>query len=174
MGYYCFVCKETISKTDYEYSILKVNAGLCQKHQKTVTRQAIRLSRALKKMSVDNILEYFDGHKTVDMAILNAKLIIEIDGSQHTLDPQQVCADYDREKYSLKDGFFTWRISNRYIDSNLYQTALSVGQLANKRISELLETKLHEPASERNNEKGFWKTITNKAYEISEKLENFE
>jgi hypothetical protein len=44
------------------------------------TKYAIRLSNALKKEGIDHELEHWDGHKHVDIAILWAKVYIEVIG----------------------------------------------------------------------------------------------
>ena len=106
MGYYCSVCNETIRKIDFENSMRDKGTALCMNHQRTVTLQALKLSNALKT-HVKHVLEYNDGFKHVDIAIESAKIYIELDGSQHAFSPEQICADDERDKYSLKDGFVT-------------------------------------------------------------------
>ncbi len=177
MRYYCYVCNETISERVYRYSMDKFGKALCMTHQKTsyyasqektVTPQASRLSKALDDLDVKHILEYDDGHKHVDIAIEWAKIYLELDGSQHGLSPKQICADDDRDKYSLKDGFVTKRIPNTWIDEDVDRLALSIATLANKRYREILENQKKRTLS------GVIKTVVKTARNISEKLENFE
>jgi very-short-patch-repair endonuclease len=168
MRYYCCVCKDTISKNVYEYSMKNNGVALCLNHQKTVTPQALKLSKALNNIGVKHVLEYDDGHKHVDMAIEWAMIYIELDGSQHAFDPKQMCADDERDMHSLRKGFVTKRIPNLWIDQNVEGLAVSIASLANKRYKTILENQ------RKSNVTGFLKDIVNTARTFSEKLENFE
>ena len=168
MGYYCSVCKETISEKVYRYSMDRFGKALCMNHQKTVTPQALKLSKALNEMDVKHTLEYNDGFKHVDIAIEWAKIYLELDGSQHGFSPKQMCTDDERDKYSLKDGFVTKRIPNIWIDKDVDKLALSIATLANKRYREILDNQKKVTLS------GIIKTVIKTARNISEKLENFE
>lgn len=178
MRYYCSVCKEIISEKVCRYSIDIFGAALCINHQKTVTPQAVKLSNALKNMKIENVLEYNDGFKHVDIAIIPSKLYIELDGSQHVFSPKQMCADDERDKHSSQDGFYTMRIANIYIDKDVDKVAVSVAQLANKRYREILENEKQQSLASKNEKKhslkGVMKTVVSKAREISDKLEKFE
>ena len=85
-------------------------------HQKTVTPQALKLSKALKSFDVRHTLEYSDGHKHVDIAIESAKLYLELDGSQHAYSTKQMLADDSRDGHSHKAGYTTKRIPNAWVD----------------------------------------------------------
>ena len=117
----------------------RMGMPLCMGHQKTVTPQAIKLSRALENLGVEHTLEYDDGFKHVDIAIEWAKLYIELDGKQHGLSVKQMCADDDRDNYSQQAGFCTKRIPNTLVDENADKLAVSVAGLAYKRYREILE-----------------------------------
>jgi very-short-patch-repair endonuclease len=168
MGYHCSICKEPISKNDFERSMTNIGAALCLNHQRVVTPQAIKLSKALKNLHIDHQLEFFDGFKHVDLAIPNAKMYIELDGTQHAFNPQQACIDDDRDQYSMRDGFITKRYPNSYIDSDVDSIALSIATVVYKRRNEFLNIK------EKEGKKGIWKSLRDKVYSVSEKLENFE
>lgn len=194
MQYYCSVCKETISRNDYQYSITRTGTALCSRHQRVVTPQAVKLSKALKSLHIENTLEYSDGFKHVDLAILNAKIYIELDGSQHAFDPQQVCIDDDRDQYSIKDGFITKRYPNAYIDSDVDRIALGIAFLVNKRLNDQLDKEriesastsqvvkqpMHDPPKnniskkQKRKNKGILRGIRDTVTNVSEKLENFE
>lgn len=178
MRYYCSVCKETISENVYRFSTDRFGAALCMNHQKTVTPQALKLSKALNDIDVKHTLEYNDGFKHVDIAIEYAKLFLELDGSQHAFSPRQMCADDDRDKHSLGDGYITKRIANIWVDEDVDKLAVSIASLANKRYREILENERLKPLATKNEKKrsltSVMKTVASKAREISEKLENFE
>lgn len=178
MRYYCSVCKETISENVYRFSTDRFGAPLCMNHQKTVTAQALKLSKALNDIDIKHTLEYNDGFKHVDIAIEYAKLYLELDGSQHAFSPKQMCADDERDKHSLRDGYITKRISNVWVDKDVDKLAVSIASLANKRYREILENEKQQSLASKNEKKhsltGIMKTVVNKAREISDKLENFE
>lgn len=101
MRYYCNVCKETITKKEYDYSTKYFGKALCRYHQTSVpkkdispsskiTSQARKLSEALKRKGIKHKLEAWDGYKHVDISIGWAKLNIEIDGKQHILNANQL------------------------------------------------------------------------------------
>ena len=195
MRYYCSVCKETINKDDYKCSMANIGIALCMQHQKVVTPQAVKLSKALKNLHIEHILEYFDGFKHIDLAILNAKVYIELDGSQHAFTPQQVCIDDDRDQFSVRDGFVTKRYPNSYIDSDVDKVALGIALLVNKRRSDLLDEEqtqtilraqvVTQPKQnisqsqvvgkkEKPKRKKLMSRFKNAVVNVSEKLENFE
>ena len=165
LHHFCSVCKESVSEQVYSYSTNHFGAALCMAHQKTVTPQAIKLSNALKSLDVKHSLEYDDGFKHVDIAIEWAKIYLELDGKQHGFSPKQMCADDDRDKSSLKEGFATKRIPNEWVDENVDKLALSIAGLANKRYREILENE---------NKHSLTGIIKNVITKLSEQLENYE
>jgi very-short-patch-repair endonuclease len=104
--------------------------------QKTIigqTQYARNLWAALKERGVDSITEYSDGHKKIDIAILPAKLYIEVDGIQHFKKFDQVVTDLMRDNYSDQDGFRTIRIPNDAIRENINVIADEVARQARER-----------------------------------------
>jgi len=173
-NYYCYVCKESVTDQINDYSVKQYGATLCINHQKIVTRQTIRLSDALNKLDVKHILEYNDGFKHIDIAIEWAKIYLELDGSQHAFSPNQMCADDERDKNSLKQGFVTKRIPNIWIDKDVDKLALSVATLANKRYREILEKQSKVEKQKKNTLTNIVKSAITSVRTLSEKLENFE
>lgn len=87
-----------------------------QQEEKYASNQAKRLYEALCKKGINAQLEYSDGHKTVDIAILNSNLYIEVDGIQHFTKPEQIMRDFKRYHYSDGDDFSTFYVTNQIID----------------------------------------------------------
>lgn len=87
-----------------------------QNNGKSASGSARLLYDALKARNIDAILEYNDGHKTVDLAILDAKLFIEVDGLQHFTNPDQILRDFKRSHYSDGDDFRTFYVTNQIIE----------------------------------------------------------
>ena len=64
-----------------------------------------------------------DGNKTIDIAVVDAKVNIEVDCHQHVSNPKQVLSDLKRTYFSLQKGFLTLRIPNALIREYLEETA---------------------------------------------------
>ncbi|MFA6446274.1 MAG: DUF559 domain-containing protein [Candidatus Paceibacterota bacterium] len=97
-----------------------------------MTLQESKLYEALKDRGISSRLIYPDGHKTIDIALPNSKLYIEIDGIQHYDDPDQIISDIERAVYSEKDGFHTIRFTNQLIDTHLDQIADAIVKVVKK------------------------------------------
>lgn len=91
-----------------------------------MTKQVQLLYKALVDSGIEATPEYWDGHKHIDLAVLDAKLYIEVDGLQHVTDPKQILSDFDREHYSDLEGFRTIHISNATIDSHLSEIVSAI------------------------------------------------
>lgn len=129
---YCLECNNAISLRVFEYSTEKYGIPLCIIHQewielisKQTTYETIRLYFALKARGVSAELEKFDGYKHIDIAIVEAKVNIEVDGGHHIFSNKQALADLKRTFYSFQKGFLTLRIPNSlvYDEDDLEETA---------------------------------------------------
>ena len=107
---YCNKCKKAVSEKEYEFSQTNFFKPLCRNCQPTP--EARKLGILLKKAGWRIEFEKFDGYKSIDIAIVEARVNIEVDGSQHNLDEKQALADLKRTFYSFKKGFVTLRIPN--------------------------------------------------------------
>ena len=101
----------------------------------TSSPQAKKLFDALRARGVGAKLEYSDGHKHVDLAILEAKLYIEVDGIQHFTKPEQIIADFQRVHYSDRDGFVTFFVTNQIIEKYLDEVANALVVVVKERVS---------------------------------------
>ena len=129
-NYYCIICKKDIDKETYDYSYHYFNKPLCKEHQGT--KQHRNLFFELLKRGINCDFEAWDGHKHVDLAIHEAKLYIEIDGSHHSTKPDQLFSDIMRDKYSSKQGYITKRFSNKMINDNLEKIADAICEVIKK------------------------------------------
>ncbi|MGE0567601.1 MAG: DUF559 domain-containing protein [Bacteroidia bacterium] len=137
MSYYnkrsdCLNCESKIDIAVFNYSTGKYGQPLCKSCQNwfhgiikhtTATDTSITLYFALKKLGVPAILESNDGHKTIDISVPDAKVHIEVDGKHHVHNSKQALSDLQRTFHSLREGFYTLRIPNSLIISNLDQAA---------------------------------------------------
>ena len=100
-----------------------------------ITPQVKSLHEALAKRGIKSIPEYSDGHKHVDLAILEAKLYIEVDGIQNFTKPEQIIADFQRVHYSDRDGFVTFFVTNQIIEKYLDEVANALVVVVKERVS---------------------------------------
>lgn len=128
----CSNCFEKLDERVFHYSIENYGIALCRTCQNwfrdildftSATDESINLYFALRSRRVPAILEKNDGFKTIDIAVPEAKVNIEVDGGHHSFNPQQALCDLGRTLYSFKRGYSTIRIPNSLIKYNLDQTA---------------------------------------------------
>ena len=117
----CVNCSINIDTKVYSNSTENFGHSLCMPCQNwfrgileytSATDEAINLYFALKKRGVPAILEKNDGFKTIDIAVPEAKVNIEVDGGHHNFNHRQAMRDLERTLYSYKKGFSTLRIPN--------------------------------------------------------------
>lgn len=85
------------------------------------TPLALALFIELKKRGVAAQLEKWDGDKTVDISIEDAKMNIEVDAGQHSAD--QAMRNLLGTLLAFKKGYLTLRIPNSLVKYNLQHTA---------------------------------------------------
>lgn len=95
------------------------------------TQYARQLHAALTFVGVAAVLEHPDGHKCVDIYVPNAKLYIEVDGSQHYTEADQILIDFRRDYYSDKEGFRTLRLTNQAVVSQSMKIARAIKKITN-------------------------------------------
>lgn len=87
--------------------------------ERCASKQAQMLYDSLCKRGLKVELEYSDGHKTVDLAILQPRIYIEVDGIQHFTNSEQILRDFKRYHFSDGDDFNTFYVTNQIVDSHL-------------------------------------------------------
>jgi very-short-patch-repair endonuclease len=94
------------------------------------TREEKLLADYLRAYGWPLEIEHYDGFKHVDIAILERRVYIEVDGQHHCSDPVQALADLKRAYYSFKNGFVTLRIPNALVrdDATIEQTASFINE----------------------------------------------
>ena len=110
---------------------------------KKSTPQTIALAEALKQRGVAVELEHWDGHKHVDIFIPEAKIYIEVDGPHHDMRPRQVVADFNRDYFSSKEGFFTKHITNQEIEEHVDAIANAIAKVV-REASDKMGDYLHK------------------------------
>lgn len=87
--------------------------------QRGPSKQAQALYEALCMRGVVCESEYFDGHKHVDIAVLPARIFIEVDGLNHFVVSEQIIRDFKRSHFSDGDDFRTFYVTNQILDKYL-------------------------------------------------------
>jgi len=98
------------------------------------SRQAQMLYEALIAKGIQCEPEYFDGHKHVDIAILKARIFIEVDGLNHFVVAEQIIRDFNRSHFSDGDDFRTFYVTNQILDKYLDRVADALIKVINSRI----------------------------------------
>lgn len=88
----------------------------------------------LIKRGIDTKLQHNDGHKTVDIAVLPARLYIEVDDLRHFTDPDQIERDLKRNHFSDGDDFATYYVTNQIIDNYLEKVADALAEVVKRRL----------------------------------------
>ena len=99
------------------------------------TKYSRLLYGALAQRGIKSITEYFDGYKTIDIAILPARLYIEVDGVQHLNKPTQIITDFKRDYYSETEGFYTLHIHNDDINNHLNSIADAIAEVVKEKTT---------------------------------------
>jgi archaellum component FlaC len=108
---------------------------LCERHTHLIKKvvldnntsvEAIQLFYALKEAGVHPMLEWWDGKKSVDIAISRVKLNIEIDKNYNMITHEQAISDLEDAMHSFKNGFTTIRIPHLAIKYYLEETVQNI------------------------------------------------
>lgn len=118
----CYSCAARISQAEQAFSLEHFSYPICRYCQDeirrtttdTTTPLAVWLFIELKGRGVPVELEKHDGFKTIDLAVVDAKLNIELDGMHHH-GFSQALADLKRTAHSLRKGYITLRIPNTLV-----------------------------------------------------------
>jgi hypothetical protein len=84
---------------------------------------AIAFYKQLRKRGVAAELGKWDGSKTIDISVPDAKVNIEVDGGQTNFNADQAMRDLLRTLLAFKKGYLTLRIPNTLVKYNLERTA---------------------------------------------------
>ncbi|NHF59838.1 hypothetical protein FK220_010840 [Flavobacteriaceae bacterium TP-CH-4] len=131
----CLECNKELSYLDHRNAMDSLGVELCAKHQERMERlveknntpmEAIQLYYGLKEAGVQAMLEWWDGKKSVDIAISRVKLNIEIDVEYHMLTHEQAMNDLEEAMHSFKNGFTTIRIPHILIRHYLKETVHNI------------------------------------------------
>lgn len=100
-----------------------------------ITEHTTELFNELRKLGINAVLEYNDGHKHIDIAILDARIFIEVDGLHHYTDADQIERDFKRNHFSDGDDFDTIHIPNLIIEHHRLAVARAIEKIVKKRLA---------------------------------------
>ena len=127
----CLECSKKLDYLEHRNSMDRLGVELCGTHQTRMVKlieknhtpvEAIKLYYGLKEAGVNAMLEWWDGKKSIDIAISRVKLNIEIDAEYHMLTHEQAINDLEKTMHSFKNGFTTIRIPHVLINHYLKDT----------------------------------------------------
>jgi len=131
----CLECKKELGYLDHKNATDSLGVELCFEHHKRMKLlilqndtplEAIQLYYGLKEAGVNAMLEWWDGKKSVDIAISRVKLNIEIDSEYEKLTEQQAINNLEEAMHSFKNGFTTIRIPHIVVRYNLSETVKNI------------------------------------------------
>ncbi|MCK0156685.1 hypothetical protein MWU65_05810 [Cellulophaga sp. F20128] len=131
----CLECKNELSHIELKNAIDAFGVALCTKHQLRLNKlilknktpkEAIQLYYGLKEKNVNPMLEWWDGKKSVDIAISRVKLNIEIDTEYNMLTHEQALNDLEEAMHSFKNGFTTIKIPNDLVRHHFKETVNNI------------------------------------------------
>ena len=127
----CSDCNKSIDPELGYHTTKSLGVPLCERHRRLVERvmeenntpvEAIQLFYALKEAGAYPMLEWWDGQKSVDIAISRVKLNIEVETHYRQLTHEQAINDLEEAMHSFKNGFTTIRIPHVAISHYLEDT----------------------------------------------------
>src|SRR5690606_518189 len=130
---------------------------LCARHKVLIDKlikkygtpiEAIQLYYGLKKAGANPTLEWWDGKKSVDIAISRVKLNIEIDTEYQMITHDKAINLLAETMHSFKNGFTTIRIPHDLVTHYLHETVTNIlgimeGLKANIRVIDRKSTRLN-------------------------------
>ncbi len=96
------------------------------------TEAELILNKALNDLGIETTLQYWDGHKHIDIYIPVGKIYIEVDGVNHLTDVRQIMSDFQRDHYSDDAGFHTLRIPSEAVPQQAKLIAGAIAKYLNR------------------------------------------
>ncbi len=127
----CLECNTQLSEMEQEQANELLGVDLCNRHLRLIERlirlhhtprEAIQLYYGLKEAGISPMLEWWDGTKSIDIAVSRVKLNLEIDTEYQMFTCNQVLTILEERMFYYKDGFTTLRIPHMLIRQHLSDT----------------------------------------------------
>lgn len=127
----CLECKKELSYLDHRKAIELFDVELCKAHRTRLERlmkfhktsaEAIILYYGLRQAGIKAMLAWWDGTKTVELAVSRVRLNIEIDLCREPLSVEQALEELEEAMHSYHDGYTTLRIPHYLVRTHLKET----------------------------------------------------
>ena len=131
----CIECQKKLNDNQLNEALVTYRVPLCTKHKKRLDGliekhstpiEAIQLYYGLKQANVKPMLEWWNGKRSVDIAISRAKLNIIIDTEYERMTHEEAMHDLEDTMHSFKNGFTTIRIPQTLIQHYLLETIQNI------------------------------------------------
>lgn len=131
----CLECNNELSYIDHKNAMELFGLELCSQHTQRMEKlmrrygtplEAVQLYYGLKGAGVHPMLEWWDGKKSIDIAVSRVKLNIEIDTEYQMLSHEQAINELEETMHSYKNGFTTIRIPHILIKHYLQETVNNI------------------------------------------------
>ncbi|WP_350285666.1 hypothetical protein [uncultured Croceitalea sp.] len=131
----CIDCNRNIGYETFKKSTETLGVELCERHFRLIQKvikenntpiEAVQLFYALKEAGANPMLEWWDGQKSIDIAISRVKLNIEIDTDYQLITHEQAIQDLEEAMHSFKNGFTTIRIPHVVIKYYMKDTVNNI------------------------------------------------
>ncbi len=132
---------------------------VCGKEYACCTVPQKMLFTALKMKEINSVLEKCDAPWHTDIAILDAKINIEVDGSHHSWLWRQMESDKLKETFFKEKGFETIRFTNLQVKRELDYCVDEVEKIYKRRINEIFHGQLTKDQLEEQKEKNHAETL---------------
>ena len=135
------------------------------------TPEAIKLAELLREKGWKVELEKFDGYKHIDIAIVKAKVNIEVDGKHHH-GKSQALRDLKRTFYSWNKDYVTLRIPNILTsdEKTIHETAEYINEFLKKGRTKQLEEEIKKEQKE---DYPFWDVVSGVANAVYNAVDKF-
>lgn len=127
----CKECNKLITPEELKTSTDFVGVGLCDHHtnllirvmkQNKTPKEAITLYYKLKEEGLNPMIEWWDGSRSVDIAISRVKLNIDIGTDYELITHKQALKELEQTMLSFKNGFTNIRIPHILVKNYLDDT----------------------------------------------------
>lgn len=131
----CKDCGKPIDPPQYRVSMETLGVQLCERHFELIQKviqgndtpvEAVMLFYALKVAGAYPTLEWWDGKKSVDIAISRVKLNIDIDTRYTMITHDHAIRDLEEAMQSFQNGFTTLRIPHLVVKHYLEDTVNNI------------------------------------------------
>ncbi len=131
----CLECNKELRYIDHKEAMDSLGVELCPRHKIRIEKlirqhdtpiEAVKLYYGLKAAGANPMLEWWDGKKSVDIAVSRVKLNIEIDTEYQRLSHEQAINELEETMHSFKNGFTTIRIPHILIKHYLQETVTNI------------------------------------------------